>query len=251
MAAAEIGRALRAARERRGWSREALAYHANVSWAAIAQIESGRRSDVRLSSLAALSGALGVGIDHLAGTAGGRPPALLEHRALVYDSDDELIEAVAPFVIEGAERGEDPLVVTTRPRIRRLRKAVGSAADAVRFEDARTWYSSPLAALDRYRSYIDERIAAGCFWLRIVGEPVWPGRSPAGRRALTRYESMINLTMASAPATVICPYHRGSAPPSVVRQAYCTHPELVADGGAVDSPCYEEPERFLIGNGAR
>ena len=59
MPASRIGESLKAARERLGWSREALAYHSGVSWSAIAQIESGRRKDVRLSSLSALAEALG------------------------------------------------------------------------------------------------------------------------------------------------------------------------------------------------
>ena len=57
--------ALRAARARAGWSRETLAHHSGVSWSAIAQIESGRRRDVRLSSLSALADALGVSVDEL------------------------------------------------------------------------------------------------------------------------------------------------------------------------------------------
>ena len=60
MVSSRLGESLKAARARAGWSREALAYHSGVSWSAIAQIESGRRNDVRLSSLSALAEALGV-----------------------------------------------------------------------------------------------------------------------------------------------------------------------------------------------
>lgn len=59
MEASRVGAALRLARVRVGWSREALAYHSGMSGAAIAQIESGRRQDIRLSTLAALAGAWG------------------------------------------------------------------------------------------------------------------------------------------------------------------------------------------------
>jgi DNA-binding XRE family transcriptional regulator len=58
---------LRRAREGRGWSREDLAHHSGVSYAAIAQIETGRRTDVRLRSLVALADALGVTVDALLG----------------------------------------------------------------------------------------------------------------------------------------------------------------------------------------
>src|ERR1700761_4783343 len=60
-----IGSRLRAARERLGLSREALAFHAGISWSAIAQVESGRRSQLRPSTLLALATALGLTIDYL------------------------------------------------------------------------------------------------------------------------------------------------------------------------------------------
>jgi DNA-binding Xre family transcriptional regulator len=62
-----IAAALRRMREQRGWTREDLALQSGVSAAAIAQIETGRRSDVRLRSLVALAEALGVSLDELAG----------------------------------------------------------------------------------------------------------------------------------------------------------------------------------------
>ena len=62
-----IAAALRRAREDRGWSREDLAHHSGVSYGAIAQIETGRRTDVRLRSLVALADALGVSVDALLG----------------------------------------------------------------------------------------------------------------------------------------------------------------------------------------
>src|SRR5580765_8167247 len=68
-----IARWLRAARKRRGWSRETLAHYAGISGAAIAQIESGRRADPRVSSLVRLADALDVSVDELVrGTASNR-----------------------------------------------------------------------------------------------------------------------------------------------------------------------------------
>lgn len=61
----EIGERIRRLRERRGWSREALAYHSGRSWAAIEQIETGRRRDPRISTLMALAGALDVKVEDL------------------------------------------------------------------------------------------------------------------------------------------------------------------------------------------
>src|ERR1700688_4806451 len=104
VASSRIGESLRTARERVGWRREALAYHSGGSWSAIAQIESGRRKDVRLSSLSALADALGVSVDYLIGTTATLRSRMLEHRVLLYASDEEFLAAAIPFVAEGVER---------------------------------------------------------------------------------------------------------------------------------------------------
>ena len=92
-----IGVRVRAARGRLGWSRETLAFHTGLSWAAITQVESGRRTNVWPGTLAALSRALGVSIDYL--VAGAPPrPTMLEHSLLPYRSDDQLrTTSPAPF----------------------------------------------------------------------------------------------------------------------------------------------------------
>jgi len=111
-----IGASLKAARARLGWSRETLAHHSGVSWSAIAQIESGRRKDVRLSSLSAFARALGVSVDYLIGSATATAPRLLEHRLLTYGSDEAYLAAATPFFAEGMERSDSLLAVTTRTR---------------------------------------------------------------------------------------------------------------------------------------
>src|SRR6202051_922111 len=111
-----IGESLKATRARLGWSREALAYHSGVSWSAIAQIESGRRKDIRLSSLSALADALAVSVDYLIGTTATVKSQMLEHRVLLYGSDEEFLAAAVPFVAEGVERSDCLLVVATGAR---------------------------------------------------------------------------------------------------------------------------------------
>jgi transcriptional regulator with XRE-family HTH domain len=251
MGESTIGTSLKAARERRGWSKETLAHHSGITWSAISQIESGRRTDVRLSSLSALARALGVSIDHLGGSAAAGPPPMLEHRVLVYGSDDEFLAPVAAFLREGIARSEAILVVTTALHLKRIRRDLGADVEHVQLAAAADWYSSPLEALQRYRTFIDGRLEAGFKWVRIVGEPVWADRSAAQIREWTRYESVINLSLASAPATIVCPYDTRSAPAKVVRDAASTHPEREHAGGSAPSESYREPEDFLLQRSSR
>src|ERR1700686_2883902 len=89
-----IGPRVRAARERLGWTREALAFHAGVSWSAIAQVESGRRTNLRPSTLLALSRPLGVSIDYLV-EGGLSRPTMLGHSAFSYRTDDQFRTTMA------------------------------------------------------------------------------------------------------------------------------------------------------------
>ena len=122
MSSSRIGNTLRSARERAGWNREALAYHSGLSSAAIAQIESGRRQHVRLDSLVALANALAVSVDYLVGGTATVSPRLLEHRVLIYGSDEEYLAFVVPFLVEGITRSDCTLVVTARRRIGQIRR---------------------------------------------------------------------------------------------------------------------------------
>ena len=241
-----IGVSLRAARVRLGWSRETLAHHSGVSWSAIAQIESGRRKDVRLSSLSALADALGVSVDYLIGSATATAPRLLEHRLLTYGSDEEYLAAATPFFAEGMERSDSLLAVTTEEQIDLLRDSLGDRAD-VEFADSADWYRSPRTAMDGYRTFVNEKLEGGAAWIRIVAEIAPESRSEAEIPAWTRYESYVNLAFASSPTSFICTYDDRSWPADVIADARRTHPEL-ADGGnaATMNRDYRGPEDFLI-----
>jgi transcriptional regulator with XRE-family HTH domain len=240
------GASLRSARKRAGWSRETLADRSGLSGAAVAQIESGRRREVRLSTLVALANALSVSVDYLVGGDAAFSPTLLEHRVLVYDSEDEFLASAAPFVVEGVGVGESVLVVTARRQVELLHDAVGEAATQVEFRDSSEWYRSPGDALNGYRRFVQDRYGRGVPWVRVIGEPVWTGRSEAEVIEWTRYEALINLALATAPATIVCPYDGRSLPDSIVAGARHTHPEVIEGATTGPNPGYEEPEDYLL-----
>jgi transcriptional regulator with XRE-family HTH domain len=240
-----IGLRLRAARQRVGWSREALAFHSGISWSAIAQVESGRRKNVRPRTLSALAGALGVTIDYL--VRGAAATAMFEHRALLYGTDEELCGTAGPFIAEGIERSEATLVVTTGARLKLLREQVGDEAELVDFVEAKSWYSAPGPTLEAYRGFVDAKLEGGAAWVRIVGEPVWGGRSESDVRLWTRYEALLNLVFAASPLTILCPYDERSTAPEILHQARLTHPHTLGRDGIADSPEYAEPGGFVLG----
>jgi transcriptional regulator with XRE-family HTH domain len=242
---AGIGSRVRAARERLGWTREALAFHSGLSWSAIAQVESGRRKNLRPATLAALSQSLGVSIDYLVG-ASTSSPTMLDHSAFLYRSDDQFRTTIGSFLAEGIERSEALLAVTTSPNIELLHEQLGKDARSVEFIDASSFYSTPIAALEAYRAFAEAKRERGAAWVRVVGEPVWTGRSAGDVRLWTRYESLFNLVFAASPLTVLCPYDERSVSPEIVRQAQFTHPHTVDERGLSNSPDYADPRRFAL-----
>jgi transcriptional regulator with XRE-family HTH domain len=249
VAPSRLGPSVRSARERKGWTRETLATHSGLSWAAISQIESGRRQEVRVSSLVALANALDVSVDYLVGSEATLSPGMLRHRVLVYGSDEEYVAIIVPFLRDGLARSEPVLVVTAPRQTRLLHDALGDDAPRVEFRDSSRWYTAGAAASNAFLAFARDRFDGGAPWIRIVGEPLASGRrrrSESSLREWIRYESMLNLTLASSPATVMCPYDMRRLPDSVVTAAQSTHPEVVGAGEVRRNPEYCEPTEFLL-----
>jgi transcriptional regulator with XRE-family HTH domain len=245
MASSRIAQSLKSARQRLGWSRETLAHHSGLSAAAITQIESGRRQEVRASSLLALANALGVSVDYLVAGSATVAPALLKHQILEYGSDDQYLVTAIPFLMEGIERSDSVLMVTAKRHMNLVRNALGDNTRHVEFLDAADWYRSLRDAASGYRTLVRERFERGAPWIRIIAEPVWTGRSETQLSDWFRYESVINLSFASSPATIVCTYDTRSLPDSVLASARRTHPEVVG-AGVITSPSFANPADFLM-----
>jgi transcriptional regulator with XRE-family HTH domain len=240
-----IGSRIQAARNRLGWTREALAYHSGVSWSAIAQVESGRRTNVRPSTLAALSRQLGVSIDYLV-DGGQSSTTMLNHFEFPYRSEAQFQAVMGSFLADGVERSEAILAVTTGPNIELLRGYLGRDARSVEFIDSSSFYSTPPGALAGLRTFTHDNLGQGAPWVRILGEPRWATRSVAEVHLWTRYESLVNLVFAASPLTVCCPYDEQSVAQEILTQAHLTHPQTVSGTGTSQNPDYADPGTFAL-----
>ncbi len=240
-----IGPRVKAVRERRGLSREALAFHSGLSWSAVTQVETGRRTNVRPDTLSALAAALGVTVDYLV-HGGGPQPTLLDHHALLYESDEEFRSTAGAFVRDGLDLGQPVLAVLIPRNIELLREELGAASESVEFADQTDWYASPAAAIEAYQRFLTTQLDNGAAWIRIIAELVLVDRSASEVRRWMTYESLVNLMFASSPVTFACAYDRGALPPKIVRQALQTHTHTVDRSGAVVSDDYAAPSTFVL-----
>jgi len=164
----------------------------------------------------------------------------LAHDALIYDGEHSFVEHLLPFVRTGLERGDAVLAVTSTTNAAVLRESLGSDAARVDFRDSSEWYRSPGEAFNGYAGYVESCTRP----LRVIGEPVWPVGAESAVREWAKYESVLNVAFADAPAWIVCPYDEASLPDAILDHARHTHPTLHAHGGRVEHAAYMAPDAF-------
>ncbi|MEH0934100.1 sensor histidine kinase [Micromonospora psammae] len=171
--------------------------------------------------------------------------ARLVHEGLFYRDRAELLAGTVPFVTEGLANGEPVLVAAPPDRLALIRDRVGADDDRVRYADMTEAGRNPgriipwvlQAFLDRHP---DQRV-------RIIGEPVWAGRTEAEQPACAQHEALINAAFADRDAHILCPYDTARLDAEVLVDAGRTHPVLVDAAGRRPSPTFA-PEQVVTGH---
>ncbi|GHF59921.1 anti-sigma regulatory factor [Streptomyces mashuensis] len=165
------------------------------------------------------------------------------HPALFYRGADEYLGATTSFVRAGLAAGEPVAVAVPGENLRLLRAALGEDADRVHLVDMADAGRNPGRIIPRIlRAFADAHTAGGRR-ARIIGEPVWVGRSGTEYPACLQHEALINHAFAGRPVTILCPYDVRLAP-AVLEDAHATHPVVVRDGTEKPSPSYA-PEQVV------
>jgi anti-sigma regulatory factor (Ser/Thr protein kinase) len=164
------------------------------------------------------------------------------HQALFYEGPLEYLAGTVPFIQEGLAAGAPVAVAVPGPRLRLLRDELGDDAERVRLLDMAVAGRNPGRIIaEVLRAAADAHPGEH---VRIIGEPIWPGRSDAEYPACVQHEALINLAFEGRGATILCPYDVAGLDPVVVADAAATHPVLVQGGTAWPSPDYA-PERII------
>jgi anti-sigma regulatory factor (Ser/Thr protein kinase) len=172
-------------------------------------------------------------------TAGTTNPAVpLRHLALFYRGIREYVAAAAEFLTDGLKADERLLVLMPGGAgADALRDALGANAGDVAFVDMADVGRNPARILPALLAFVggDGRRA------RLIGEPIWPGRTEAEIREATRHEALINLALGGADAAILCPYDAAGLPAAVIANACRTHPVLARGPVQEISLEYEGP----------
>jgi anti-sigma regulatory factor (Ser/Thr protein kinase) len=167
----------------------------------------------------------------------------LVHEALFYRDADDYAAGIVRVLREGLELAEPVLVAVPGAHLDVLwpvlSAELGADAERVEYLDLAEAGRNPGRIIPSVlfafvRKYLGSRV-------RIVGEPIWPGRSAAEYRAALQHEALINIALADQPATILCPYARYGLDAGALAQARQTHPVLIEGAKPEVSTDYGDP----------
>ncbi len=173
-------------------------------------------------------------------TVAAEPASRLWHPALFYADDAQYQEGVLGFVREGLERGEPVLVAVPEPNLSSLRAAMEPAErETVQTADMARAGRNPGRIIGSVLTAFVRRHEGRR--VRIVGEPIWAGRSAEEYPACAEHEALINVALHDAPASILCPYDTSRLSPEALRDATRTHPVLIERTRRWHSQGYADP----------
>jgi anti-sigma regulatory factor (Ser/Thr protein kinase) len=161
------------------------------------------------------------------------------HPALLYRHADEYLSATVPFVRNGLAAGEPVAVAVPPANLALLRGALGADGDGVLWRDMTVAGRNPGAIIPTVllpfaNAHAGRRV-------RIIGEPIWAGRTGTEYPACAQHEALINAAFADRPATILCPYDTSALDPAWVDDAHRTHPVMATAKDQWDSRHYTDP----------
>ncbi|MGW2939000.1 anti-sigma factor RsbA family regulatory protein [Streptomyces sp. NPDC001156] len=164
------------------------------------------------------------------------------HPALFYRGEKQFLAVTVPFVLEGLEAAEPVAVAAPPDRLELLEDRLGGRAAEVRFVDMTRAGRNPGWIIPGVlRKFAD---AHGEGRVRIIGEPIWPGRSSLEYPACVQHEALINAAFDGRDITILCPYDAEGLDRRVLDDARATHPLVIDENSETASAAYS-PEAVV------
>ncbi len=170
-----------------------------------------------------------------------------EHWACVYDDDQQFLDTAVPFLAGGLAAGEPVLAVTSRANLELIGAALEEHAGDVDYAESAFFGRRPPQRVAAFYRYWARHAGDGGrnTRVRILAEPVWAGRSAREVAAWTRMESALNVALAPASVSMVCPYDTRTLDPGIVADALRTHPARIAGSDLSPSAEFTDPAQFV------
>ncbi|MFI7635572.1 anti-sigma factor RsbA family regulatory protein [Nonomuraea sp. NPDC049400] len=146
------------------------------------------------------------------------------HPALFYRGDREYVAATTEFVRAGLALGEPVAVAVPAANLALIEAELGDDARSVLLLNMQEAGRNPGRIIPAVlREFADRHPGQH---VRIIGEPIWPGRTDTEYGAAAQHEALINLSFTGRRVTILCPYDAVRLAPEVIDEASRTHPVL-------------------------
>jgi anti-sigma regulatory factor (Ser/Thr protein kinase) len=169
---------------------------------------------------------------------------LFEHRALVYDDIDAVVDDVARTITTDLDRDRAVLVCLSRRVASRVERRVDPGA-RLQFLDLSERYTRPIDAMRVLWSFTREQLDAGAARVHSIGELTFTG-GPSDDDWYW-YEAACNAVLGDLALTATCLYDTRSCPESALATVRATHDVVSLDGASLPteraiSPAFAPPE---------
>ena len=161
------------------------------------------------------------------------------HEALLYRDAEQFIGGTAPFVLDGLSAGDPVLVAVPQRNVDLLKAELGGDADRVEFLNMTEAGRNPGRIIPGVLTQFTN--AHPTRRTRIIGEPIWHGRSVAEYPACVQHEALINTAFERRRTSILCPYDTSALDPRWLDDAARTHPVMVEEQRRWPSPVYGDP----------
>ncbi|MFF7074885.1 anti-sigma factor RsbA family regulatory protein [Streptomyces pseudovenezuelae] len=156
-------------------------------------------------------------------------PQVFVHPALFYRTEREYTRQTVAFLREGLTHGEPLAVAVPGPNLELIKAGLGGDAEGILFLDMTESGRNPGRIIPKVlRGFADAHPRRR---VRIIGEPIWVGRSAVEYPACAQHEALINAAFEGRALTILCPYDEARLDPEVIADARVTHPTLISGDG--------------------
>jgi len=160
----------------------------------------------------------------------------LSHLLFLYRGAGEYREQVLAFVAGGLARSEPVFAALPDDLAWRVRADLGAADWQLAVADMNQLGRNPARITLALTSFAGQHAGRR---IRVVTEPLWPGRSDAETAEVLKHEALVGPALAAASADILCPYDASRLSPALIDGVCHRHPEVLERGHRRSSSGYQ------------